>query len=54
MKSNYEQWYEICAEFCKKKGYELLFVNSDNFGFSTPSGELHHVYAEELEAYLKA
>lgn len=53
MKSNYEEWEEICKEFCKQKGYELLFVNSNNFGFMDNKGELKHVYAKELALMLK-
>lgn len=50
--TNYEQWYEICKEFCKQKRFKLLFVNSDNFGFEDKEERLHHVYAEELVNWL--
>ena len=49
---NYNEWYEICKEFCKQKGFKLLFVNSDNFGFADKNDNLHHVYAEELISWL--
>lgn len=48
----YSDWYEICKAFCKKKGYELLFVHSDNFGYSDCGGNLHHVYADKLAEML--
>lgn len=48
-----KEWKEICQTFCNKIGAELLFVNSDNFGYQTKDGELVHMYADELEQYLK-
>lgn len=47
------EWIEICKAFCKKIGAELLFVNDDNFGYETKDGQLVHMYADELEQYLK-
>ena len=49
---NYIEWYEICKEFCKQKGFKLLFVNSNNFGFEDKEEGLHHVYADELVNWL--
>ena len=48
-----EEWRSICEAFCKKIGAELLFVNTDNFGYSDKDGNLVHMYADELEQYLK-
>ena len=53
MDKNLSDWTEICKKFCHDRGYTLLFVNSDNFGFSDDKEELHHVYAEELTEWLK-
>lgn len=53
MDKNLYEWLQICKAFCNKKGYKLLFVNSDNFGFEDKKGGLHHIYAEELIDYLK-
>lgn len=47
-----QEWYQICLAFCKKKVYELLFVNMDNFGYSDRDGNLYHVYADELAEML--
>ena len=49
----YLEWYQICEAFCKKIGAELLFVNSDSFGYKDKNGNLIHIYADELEQYLK-
>ena len=48
-----KEWEEICKEFCKQIGAELLFVNDDNFGYQDKDGSLVHMYADELETYLK-
>lgn len=48
-----QEWREVCQEFCNKIGAELLFVNSDNFGYETKDGQLVHMYADELAEYLK-
>ena len=48
-----EEWRSICEAFCKKIGAKLLFVNTDNFGYSDKDGNLVHMYADELEQYLK-
>ena len=50
---NMQDWKDVCQAFCKKIGAELLFVNSDNFGYETKDGQLVHMYADELEKYLK-
>ena len=50
---NFIEWQQICKEFCKQRGFELLFVNSDNFGFQDKKGNLVHMYANELVEYLK-
>ena len=50
--TNKEQWEEICKEFCKQKGYTLLFVNDSDFGYEDQEEGLHHVYAEELYSML--
>lgn len=47
------EWEAICKTFCEKIGAELLFVNDDNFGYQTKDGQLVHMYANELEQYLK-
>lgn len=52
MDKNLREWTEICTEFCRQKGYTLLFVNSNDFGFEDTKGQLHHVYAEELVNFL--
>ena len=49
----YLEWYQVCEAFCKKIGAELLFVNSDSFGYEDKNGNLIHMYADELEQYLK-
>lgn len=48
-----EEWKAICKEFCKQIGAELLFVNNDNFGYMDKDGNMIHMYADELEQYLK-
>lgn len=48
-----KEWTEICEAFCKKIGAKLLFVNLDNFGYEDKDGNLVHMYADELEQYLK-
>lgn len=53
MNSNFTEWEEVCKVFCKKIGAELLFVNSDNFGYQDKDGNLVHMYADELAEYLK-
>lgn len=50
---NYLEWHQVCEAFCKKIGAELLFVNSDSFGYEDKNGNLIHMYADELEQYLK-
>lgn len=50
--TNYEQWKEICQEFCRQKGFTLLFVNETDFGFEDKEEELHHVYVDELASWL--
>ena len=47
------EWKGICQAFCDKIGAELLFVNDDNFGYEDKNGNLVHMYADELEQYLK-
>ena len=47
-----KEWTEICQAYCDKIGAELLFVNQGDFGCSLPSGELQHIYADELEVIL--
>lgn len=51
--TNDKEWEEVCKEFCKQIGAELLFVNDDNFGYQDKDGSLVHMYADELETYLK-
>ena len=48
----YGEWFEICIEFCKKNGFNLLFVNSNNFGFVDKEGKIHHVFDDELVNWL--
>jgi len=47
------EWESICQAFCKKIGAKLLFVNINNFGYEDKDGNLVHMYADELEQYLK-
>ena len=47
-----EEWTKICQAFCDKIGAELLFVNTDNFGYMTKDGQTVHMYADELAEYL--
>ena len=49
-----KEWTEVCATYCDRVGAELLFVNESDFGCEMPSGELRHIYAEELEELLNA
>lgn len=49
----YRIWVGICETYARKIGATLLFVNSDNFGIETKTGELMHIYADELEAILQ-
>lgn len=46
------EWNVICKAFCKKKGWELLFVNEDSLGCMKPDGTMLHIYADELELSL--
>ena len=48
------EWIYVCRAFCRKIGAKLLFVNDDNFGYETKDGQLVHMYADELEQYLKS
>ena len=48
-----EEWRSICEAFCKKIGAKLLFVNTDNFGYEDKNGNLVHMYADELEQFIK-
>lgn len=48
-----QEWKQVCKEFCKQIGAELLFVNDDNFGYEDKNGRLVHMYADELEGYLQ-
>ena len=48
-----KEWEAVCKKFCEKIGAELLFVNNDNFGYEDKDGNLVHMYASELEQYLK-
>lgn len=52
-KSNYEQWFEVCDAYSKSIDAELLFVNCDSFGILTKSGELWHIYDDELYQILE-
>lgn len=46
-------WHEVCETFCRNHNYELVFVNSDNFGYMTPKGQCVHMYAEELKEVIE-
>lgn len=46
------EWTEICSTYCNKVGAELLFVNQGDFGCIMPTGELRHIYADELAVIL--
>ena len=50
---NLKEWTEICIEFCRQKGYKLLFVNDTDFGYEDQNERLHHVYTDELVGILK-
>lgn len=47
-----DEWKAVCKEYCKQNNYELLFIRDDSFGFETPSGQMIHMYADELQAAL--
>ena len=47
-----KEWTEICQAYCEKVGAELLFVNQGDFGCEMPTGELRHIYADELAVLL--
>lgn len=47
-----KEWTDICKAYCDKVGAELLFVNQGDFGCSMPTGELRHIYADELAVIL--
>lgn len=51
--TNNKEWEEICKEFCKQIGAELIFVNDDNFGYMDKEGTMIHMYADELQKYLQ-
>lgn len=51
--TNNKQWIEVCKEWCKQNGAELLFVNDDNFGCMLANGNLAHISANELYELLK-
>lgn len=53
MDKNIKEWHEVCQKFCEDRGYELLFVNTDNFGFADKDGNLYHWDCYELAEYLK-
>ena len=42
------EWKEICKAYAKKVNADLLFVNETSFGIQLPSGELQHIYIDEL------
>lgn len=48
------EWTEICHAYCDKVGAKLLFVNQGDFGCEMPTGELRHIYADELAVLLAA
>lgn len=48
-----EDWKAICAAYTKKVNAELLFVNETSFGIQLPSGELQHIYIDELVSLLE-
>lgn len=47
-----KEWTDICKAYCEKVGAELLFVNQGDFGCEMPTGELRHIYADELAVIL--
>ena len=51
--TNDKDWVDVCKAFCNKIGAELLFVNDSDFGYEDKNGNLVHMYADELEDYLK-
>ena len=48
-----KRWEQIVRTYCTKKGYELLFVNDDSFGYEDKDGNMIHKYVDELQAELK-
>ncbi len=51
--SQMNDWNKICKAYADKIGAELLFVNETSFGIQTSSGELLHIYIDELVEILK-
>ena len=47
------EWKAICKAFAEREGAELLFVNDHSFGISYPTGELKHIYVDELQEILE-
>ena len=43
-----KEWELICKEYCKQKGYELLFVNEADFGYMDKNGNLVHKHYTQL------
>lgn len=43
-----EDWKNICAKFCEKFGWRLLFVNQYGFGAETKDEKLIHMSVEEM------
>ena len=50
---NYD-WKQVVKEYCRKNGYELLFVNDDSFGYEDRDGNMIHKYVDELKAELES
>ena len=48
MMTTNKDWEMVCKEYCKQKGYELLFVNDADFGYIDNSNNLVHKYSTQL------
>ena len=43
-----KQWAEVCKAYCRRHGYNLLFVNNYKFGFEDSRGNLFTMTVEDL------
>lgn len=50
--TNNQEWIEVCKEFCKQIGAELVFVNDADFGYEK-NDMFVHMSADGLKAYLE-
>ena len=47
-----EEWRSICKRYCEVKGYTLIFINNESFGYSTKDEQFVHKYIDELAGEL--